>query len=112
MKPTHIFAEYVEPKAQERPFVVIRLITSYWQNARGLHMKRSIQFLRKESTGFNFVEEDARSIGAEEIVPRMNLDRYKDGKYYMIPINEHRDYETGTIEDYNYALIPYEERTT
>jgi hypothetical protein len=99
----------VKSLAEEEPptKLVVRLLTSFWSDQRGIHSRQSLQWLRKKSSGFNFLQEDCSMIGADELFPRIvNLNESKDGIYQVVIVNEHRDYETGTIEDYDYKLIP------
>ena len=96
--------EHHEGRAQ----CVVRLKTSWWKSDRGLHERRDLIFLRRQCRGFNFLEEDAAAVGAEEIIPRiLNLGECEDGVYEVCVCNEHRDYETGCIEDYDYKLVRY-----
>ena len=89
---------------------VIRLTTSMWSDKKGLYFKKDVKFLRRKCEGYNILEEDSLSIGAEEIIPRIiNLLDCVDGVYEVIVCNEYRDWESGVVEDYAYKLIPYEE---
>lgn len=43
---------------------------------------------------------------ADETIARItNLNESKDGVYQIVIINEHRDYETGYIEDWDFKLV-------
>lgn len=91
----------------------VRIKTNAWTDKRGLHMKKSLVFLRRHCEGFNDLEEDARAIGAEEVLPRiLNLGQCKDGIYEVVICNESRDYETGYIDDYDYRLVTAKEDIT
>lgn len=95
---------------EDEPLVVVRLRTSAWSDDRGLHVRRSLTYLKRKCQGFNFFEEDISNIGADEAVTGIiNLDECKDGVYQIVICNEHRDWETGYVEDYEYKLIPYKE---
>lgn len=37
-----------------------------------------------------------------------NLSGCEDGLYVVVTCNEHHDWETGNLEDYDYQLLPYE----
>lgn len=91
---------------------VVRLSTSYWHDINGIHMKKTLRYLRKKCSGYNVLDEDVREIGALETFPRIkNLNDCKDGIYEVITCNERSSWETPhIIEDYDYKLIPYEER--
>ncbi len=87
----------------------VRVKTTTWANKRGLHTKKSLTFLRRQCEGFNVLDEDARAIGAEEVLPRiLNLNEVEDGIYRVVVCNESHDYETGYVDDYDYRLVPKE----
>jgi len=84
----------------------VRLTTSMWKNERGLHFKKSLTYLKRQCAGFNILEEDTCSIGAEEVVPRIiNLLDVPDGIYQVATCNESKDWETGFVDDYDYLLV-------
>lgn len=86
---------------------VVRVTTSYWHDKRGLHLKRSLTFLRRQCEGFNILEEDAGGMGVDEVVSRIvNLNQCEDGVYEVIPCNHSTDWETGHVDDYDYKLVP------
>lgn len=102
---TEMLAAEHEPESR----CVVRLRTTAWSDKRGLHLKKSLTFLRRQCTGFNILEEDASAIGAEEVLPRiLNLDDVEDGTYYVVTCNESRDWESGYVDDYDYRLVPLE----
>ena len=70
-------------------------------------MKKSLTFLRRQCEGFNVLDEDVDSMGAEEVLPRiLNLNGVEDGIYVVVLCNERHDYETGCVDDYDYRLVP------
>ena len=84
----------------------VRVKTTTWADKRGLHTKKSLTFLRRQCEGFNVLDEDARAIGAEEVLPRiLNLGEVEDGIYNVVVCNESHDYETGCVDDYDYRLV-------
>jgi hypothetical protein len=86
---------------------VVRVKTTFWSDKRGIHTKKSLLYLRRQCTGFNLLEEDSGAMSAEEVLVRIvNLDEIEEGIYRVIACNEHRDLETGCIDDYDYQLIP------
>ncbi len=102
------FSETEEVKSK----VVVRLSTSAYSDARGLHFKKSLTFLRRKCKGYNFLEEDCSNIGMEDVICKVtNLLEVKDGIYEVVTHNEYRDFETGYVEDYDYYLIEYSEDT-
>jgi hypothetical protein len=86
---------------------VVKLSTSYWKNRKGIHIKRSLNFMRRLSKGYNVLEEDFNSIGGTIVDQIINLNECVDGLYEVILCNEQKDWETGHIEDYDYKLISY-----
>ena len=86
---------------------VVRVRTTVWQDSRGIHVKKSINFLRRQCKGFNILQEDIGAGGVDEALTRIaNLDETKDGIYEVVICNETTDRETGYIDDYEYRLIP------
>lgn len=93
-----------EPKQRNR--CVVRLRTTKWADKSGLHIKKSLTFLRRKSEGFNILEEDTGAAGVEEILPRiLNMDECQDGIYEVVMCNERHDYETGYVDGYDYRLV-------
>lgn len=90
--------------------IVVRVKTCFYSTRRGLHTRRDIIFLHSRCQGCNFLEEDAVNIGPDEVIPRIiNLGQVPDGLYTVVTCHEHKDWETGHIEDYNYQLLPFTE---
>ena len=95
---------------QNANLVVGRISTSYWRNSRGIHSKRSFTYLKRHSKGSNIVAEDALEVGAETTVETiLNFHQVPDGIYYVIVRDQHRDPESGAIDEYNLELVPYTE---
>ncbi len=85
---------------------VVRLRTTTWSDKRGLHQKKTLEFLRRQCTGFNALKEDVEMEGAEEVFKRiLNIEKHADGIYEVEVFNERRDYETGYVEEYDYRLV-------
>lgn len=103
-----IFGEKLRPK-KKHPLVV-RVTTSSWIDKRGIHQKRSIIPLQRKSNGaFDILNEDANCVGADVTFERItNLDKCRDGVYYVDICNQKMDWETGYIDDYDFILLPYE----
>ena len=75
----------VEHAPTQESQCVVRLRTTAWRDKNGLHLKKSLTFLRRQCIGFNILEEDAGAIGAEEVLPKIeNLDECKDGIYMAV----------------------------
>ena len=97
-------------ETQPEPLCVARLRDTYWQDARGeLHYRRSLRTMRRLSTGYYWLEEDATQIGAQEVIQRIvNLQECSPGLYIVVPCNMRSDWETGLVDSYDYKLVPYE----
>lgn len=80
---------------------VVRLRTTTWANSKGLHIKRSLTYLRRQCVGFLGLKEDAGAIGNIT-----NLDQCEDGIYEIIVCNVSYDWESGYVDDWNYKLVP------
>jgi len=88
--------------------VIVRLKRSWWGDAKGLHQRVDISYLRRKSAGFNFVAEDHAYEGGDVTWSRfVNIDECCDGVYEVLMCNVKRDYETGDIDDYDFKLVPY-----
>ena len=89
---------------------VVRVRTSTWADSygRGVHTKKSLLFLYKQCTGFNVLEEEIGSVGAEEAMRNIvNLSKAEDGIYTVEIRNMSRDYETGYSDYWEYELVPF-----
>ena len=87
--------------------LLVRIRTTKFMTERGLTLRKDINFLKRGSHGRNILEDDTNNIGADLVIDRiLNLDIVKDGVYEVVITNEMRDYWTGHIEDWDYALIP------
>lgn len=92
---------------------VVRLRTSVWHDRKGVHIRRSLTYLRKQCSGCNVLEEDVSNIGAEDAVRQIiNLDACKDGIYRVVMCNMTRDYETGYVDGYDLELVPFSPQET
>jgi len=86
---------------------VVRVSTTSWADRRGLHMKKSLTFLRRQCKGINLIEEDIRATSPTETMFRIsNWNEVTDGLYTVEICNESRDWESGYVEDWDYRLVP------
>lgn len=93
----------------DRHRCVLRLSTSWWRSSRVLHERRDLIFLRRQCSGYNVLEEDAKEMSAEEVVTRVvDWAVLKDGVYEVTLVNPVQAWETGGIEDYDYQLTEVE----
>lgn len=87
---------------------VIRLRTTTWSDTKGIHIKRSLTFLRRHCIGYNILEEDTHAVGVKETVMGItNLNECEDGIYEVVVCNEIRDWESGYLDYWDYKLVPY-----
>lgn len=88
---------------------VVRLITTAWKDKRGIHFKKELRFLFKKCSGEPWIINDINNIGAMEVFEMFtNLSECRDGVYEIVTVNKHRDWESGTIDDYDFALVPFD----
>lgn len=91
---------------------VVRLKTSYWQDKKGIYIKRGLSFLRRKSAGYDLLQEDSIDLGVEEVITKIiNFNECEDGIYEVGIINKSRDWESGYVEDYDYQLYPFIEES-
>lgn len=96
------------PPATEKALAVVRLRTSTWSDRKGVHIRRSLTYLRKLCRGFNVLEEDVSNLGAEDAVGQItNLEECPDGIYEVRVCNQSTDWETGYVDGYDLKLIPF-----
>lgn len=89
---------------------IVRLRTTAWDDGKGLHVKKSLTYLRRKCVGHNVLEHDVECCGAEDIVPHIkNLCTAEDGVYEAVPCDIHTDWETGIVDGYSYKLVPVKE---
>lgn len=83
--------------------------TSAWSDWRGLHIKKSLSYLRRRCRGYNVLEDELSMMGPLDMLERIpELATAADGVYEVVAYNFHRDWETGIIEDYDLKLVPWE----
>lgn len=86
---------------------IVRLTTTYYSDKRGLHVKKSIRYLKRKSVGFNVLKQEIEAAGEEEAALNItNLWSAKDGiyevKFKLLGI----DMDTGYADDWNLTLKP------
>lgn len=88
---------------------VVRVRTCAYETKRGLSVRRDVTVLRKlSSPNACLLREDMSAVGADETAERIiNLHKVEDGLYLLEVCNEHTDWETGQIDDYDLQLVPY-----
>lgn len=103
-----MFNELQVDKKEPPNECIVRLTTNVWCNSNGVHIKKSLRFLKRKCKGYNILDEDCQMIGADGVMKRIiNLHNCKDGVYEVITCNEFACWETPhIIEDYDYKLVP------
>lgn len=92
--------------------VVVRLKTCHYTSRRGIHCRQDLQFMAKCSDGYNWLVDEAQMCGTDLVFSRItNLHECEDGLYEVHTCNESRDWETGTIDEYDFVLVPYKTPT-
>jgi hypothetical protein len=105
-----LFLDPSEEKAEKENRTVVRLVTSAWNDKRGVHVKKTLRWMQRLSYGFNCLEEDCTQVGTEEAIRTvLNLYDVKDGLYEVVMVNERRDWETGYVEEWEFKLHPFNE---
>jgi hypothetical protein len=102
--------EVIQPNEVHR--CVVRLVTSYWHNRSGVHIKRSLTYLKRQCKGYNILDEDVSNCDAETVLSHIvNINECEDGVYQVVTCNESHDWEMPhIIDDYDYKLIPHDEK--
>lgn len=96
----------LHPTEEVGHICMVRLVTTSWRDRRGVHSKKSLNFLKRQCLGFNILDEDCSAIGVEEVVLRIiNINSVPDGVYRVVTANETKDWESGAIDSYDYELI-------
>lgn len=87
---------------------VVKLATTTWADKRGLHIKKSLTYLRRKCSGYNALEEEVSATGADDTARIIiNLDECVDGIYEVVICNETHDWESGHVNGYEFKLIPF-----
>lgn len=97
-----------DANAEERTQIVVRLRRSYWHDNDGAYQRTSLRYLKRQTKGFNFFDDDCSMVGAEDVIPKIvNLEKCKDGIYQLAMCNVHKDWETGHVEGWDYQLLQF-----
>lgn len=87
---------------------VVRIITNTWSDAKGLHTKRDVLYLKRLSNGYNILREEMDITDADYVKKLIrNLDKVRDGVYEVVMTNVSRDFETGYIDGFDLELVPF-----
>lgn len=89
---------------------VVRISTSVFATHRGLAYRRDISIMKRltNADGDDLLSYDIGCLGADEVLSRIgNFTDVSDGLYVLRTVNISHDWETNTIDDYDYKLEPY-----
>ena len=99
------------PDSGEKGRIVFRLTTSNWISGERICQRKELRVMRSLSTNpgptLDYLEEDIAGVGE---FPIEDLHRHEDGLYLLVA-HEHRDWETGIVDEVTFSLNPYEEDT-
>ena len=102
-----LVADYLK-KVERSNRMLVRVSTTWFQRGRAYVEQKSLTPLRRLSAPDFFFDEEVSAIGIHEAMQRItNFHEVRDGKYEIVFVNEHRDWETGAMDDYDYKLIPF-----
>jgi hypothetical protein len=88
---------------------VVRLSTNVYMRGDALVQERRIYTLKRKSIGYNVFEDDLEMIGTEVWNSIKDINNTPDGKYIIDMCNMSRDWESGTIDEWDLCLTPYTE---
>lgn len=101
-----LVATPIEPKVKS--FVVFRLTTTQWISGERITQKKELRLMRSLSRNwdgtFEYLNEDIQSVG---MFPINNLDGLDDGLYILCS-REHKDWESGIVDEVEFFLSKYE----
>lgn len=91
---------------------IVKLMRSAWHDHDGAYQRLSLKLLKRLSgANGDYFLEDCANVGAMDFFKMIiNFNECPDGYYELATCNEHRDWESGYIDDYDYKLIPYDMR--
>lgn len=99
-------------ESEDRSVCIVRVSSSTWYDARGVvHIDKRITPLKRKSEGYQIFSEDVQMIGASEVIEKIvNLSEIEDGIFLVLTCNHSHDWESGTLDDYDYYLSPYSQQ--
>jgi len=96
----------LDQAAEEKAVCIVRLTTTAWSDKRGVHLKKSLSYLKRRCTGNHFLKEDCDNVGEDDVMTRItNIHHVPDGIYLVKLIDVKLDRESGYAEDWDYELI-------
>lgn len=97
--------ELNEPQ-EPKPITIVRVTTTAFRTKRGLKFVKEITYLKRKSSGHNFLEYEVEMVDAPSVQRKIaNLQEIEDGVYRVILCDISKDWEMGIIDDYRFKLI-------
>lgn len=91
----------------DRTIGAVRLVTRYWHDGAGMYSRKSVLFRKRGDMTCGGLLKDCSYTSAYDVLRRIvNLDKCRDGLYWITLCDLSHDEETGTLDDYNYKLVP------
>ena len=93
---------------EQKHRTIVKLRTEYYKDSRSAYIKKVLTTLKRKSVGYDLLLEDIDNCDAEYVLQGItNLYNVPDGIYELQAINYSKDFETGTIQDWEYILKEY-----
>lgn len=87
---------------------VVKLKTEYYRDSRSAYVKKVLSTLKRKSVGYDLLLEDIDNCDAEYVLQGItNLYDVPDGIYELQTTNHSKDWETATVQDWDYILKEY-----
>lgn len=95
---------------KEQHRTIVKLRTEYYRDSRSAYIKKVLTTLKRKSIGYDLLLEDIDNCNVEYVLQGItNLYDVPDGIYELQTINLSRDWETGTVQDWDYILKEYDD---
>ena len=93
---------------EQKHKTIVKLRTEYYKDSRSAYVKKVLTTLKRKSVGYDLLLEDIDNCDVEYVLQGIkNLYNVPDGIYELQAINYSRDWETDTIQDWDYILKEY-----
>ena len=84
---------------------IVKLRTEYYRDSRSAYIKKVLTTLKRKSIGYDLLLEDIDNCDVEYVLQGItNLYDVPDGTYELQTTNHSRDWETSTVQDWDYIL--------
>lgn len=104
---------FEDKEDSKEPKIVVRITTNYFiSSSQEICYSKKLRVLKRRSNPMGvgcFLEVMGECMDAS-LDMITNFHECDDGIYELVVHNEHRDWETGIVEDWDYQLIKIEEK--